>query len=178
MVLPVCDDSPWTSDAIRGHTNMSTLIHIPTGHMRFVPAEKQTDEPSLELKPAKWLVELVLIASDMGREIYLDNGKIHTILSPVIRDICRLTHEETTFFPPPFYPRCTTTLRTPKCPTRSLPHASAIGMASHNGPSTPHREPGPVPASSPAYTRPALTPPPPRWNYHEWDTHQHNCYPI
>jgi hypothetical protein len=99
MVLPVWDDSPWTFAVIRGHTNMSTLIHIPTGHMRFVPAEKQTDEPSLELKPAKWPVELVLIANDMGREIYLDNDRIYIILSPAIRDICRLTPEETTFFP-------------------------------------------------------------------------------
>ncbi len=76
MVLPVWDDSPWTSAAIRGHTNMTTLIHIRSGHMRFVPAEKQTDEPSMELKPGKWPVELVYITNDMGREVYLDNERI------------------------------------------------------------------------------------------------------
>ena len=84
MVLPVWDDSPWTSAPIIGHTKMSTLIRIPTGHMRFVPAEKQTDEPSMELRPAKWPVELVLIANDMGRDIYLDDGMIRIILSPAI----------------------------------------------------------------------------------------------
>jgi hypothetical protein len=84
MVLPVWDDSPWTSIAIRGHTNMSTLIRIPSGHMHFVPANKQTDETSIELKPAKWQVELVLIANDMGREVYLDNERIQTILSLAI----------------------------------------------------------------------------------------------
>jgi hypothetical protein len=56
LVLPVWDDSPWTSQAIRGHNNMSTLIKIPRGHMRFVPAHKQSDDASPELKPAKWPV--------------------------------------------------------------------------------------------------------------------------
>ena len=63
---------------------MSTLIQIPRGHMRFVPAHKQTYDASSELKPAKWLVELVLIANAMGREAYLNIDKIHTILSPAI----------------------------------------------------------------------------------------------
>jgi hypothetical protein len=53
VVLPVWDDSPWTSKAIRGHTSMSTLIRIPVEHMRFVPAHKQADDTSMELKPAK-----------------------------------------------------------------------------------------------------------------------------
>ncbi len=61
---------------MRGHTNMPTLIRIPSGHMRFLPADKQTDETSVELKPAKWPVELIRIANDMGREVYLDNCRI------------------------------------------------------------------------------------------------------
>ena len=44
---------------------MSTLIRIPVGHMRFVPAHKQAGDASMELKPAKWPIELVLIANDM-----------------------------------------------------------------------------------------------------------------
>ncbi len=63
---------------------MSTLIQIPSGHMRFMPAHKQTDDESVELKPAKWPVELVLIANAMGREAYLSNQRIQTILSPAI----------------------------------------------------------------------------------------------
>jgi hypothetical protein len=76
MVLPVWDDSPWTSKAIRGHTNMSTLIRIPSGHMRFIPAHKQADDATMELTPAKWPVELILIANDLGREAYLDPSRI------------------------------------------------------------------------------------------------------
>ncbi len=90
MVLLLWDDSQWTSIAIRGHTNMSTLIRIPSEHMRFFPSDKQTDETSIELKPAKWPLELVLIANDMGREVYLDNERIQTIISPAIQTICRL----------------------------------------------------------------------------------------
>ena len=41
MVLPVREDTPWFSVAIRNHNNLETLIQIPTGHMRFVPAHKQ-----------------------------------------------------------------------------------------------------------------------------------------
>ena len=143
LVLPVWDDSPWTSVAIKGHPNMPTrLIRIPNGHMRFVPADKQTDDPSMVLKPAKWPVQLVLIANAKGRETYLDAERINNILSLAIQAICRLTPTEKTFFPPSPHPRCTTTLRTPTCPKRSLPHIPAIGtMISPRGPSTPLRAP-------------------------------------
>ena len=53
LILPVWDDTPWKSAAIRGHHNMSTLIRIPAGHMRFVPAHKQSDETNPILSPAK-----------------------------------------------------------------------------------------------------------------------------
>ena len=52
MILPVWEDTPWNSAAIRGHHNMSTLIRIPAGHMRFVPFHKQSDEATLVLSPA------------------------------------------------------------------------------------------------------------------------------
>jgi hypothetical protein len=91
MVLPIWDDSPWTSKAIKGHINMFTLIRIPTGHMRFVPAHKQADDASMELTPAKWPVELVLIANDLGRDAYLENNRVRTILVPAIQATCRLT---------------------------------------------------------------------------------------
>ena len=67
LILPVWDDTPWNSAAIHGHHNMSTLIRIPAGQMRFVPAHKQSDEPNPALSPAKWPVELVLIANEKGR---------------------------------------------------------------------------------------------------------------
>jgi hypothetical protein len=53
MVLPVWEDTSWYSDAIRNHNNMQTLIQIPIGYMRFVPAHKQTDSNISSLPPAK-----------------------------------------------------------------------------------------------------------------------------
>ncbi len=54
LVLPVWEDTPpWTSAGIRSHRNLETLIQIPTGHMRFVPAHKQADSGTAELTPAK-----------------------------------------------------------------------------------------------------------------------------
>jgi hypothetical protein len=53
LILLVWEDTPWSSAAIRGHHNMSTLIRIPAGHMRFVPAHKQSDEANPVLSPAK-----------------------------------------------------------------------------------------------------------------------------
>jgi hypothetical protein len=67
MVLPVWEDTPWYSAAIRNHINRETLILTPTGHMRFVPAHKQSDSDATSLSPAKWQVELVLTSNDEGR---------------------------------------------------------------------------------------------------------------
>jgi len=140
LVLPVWDDTPWTFAAIIGHPNMSTLIRIPKGHMRFVPANKQTDQPSMKLKPAEWPVELVLIANALGRETYLDNGRIQTILSPTIQAICCLKPEEITFFPLPLPTRLNSPFRTPSCPTRPIPTRPAIvALMFQMGPSTPHQ---------------------------------------
>ncbi len=136
LVLPVWDDSPWTSNAIRGHNNMSTLIRIPAGHMRFVSANKQAGDASMELKQAKWPVELVRIANDMGREAYLSTNRIQTILASAIQATCRLNPEETVFFPTPRYPRHPPSLRSTACPSRSLPHSPAI--------STPLKQTGPL----------------------------------
>ena len=80
---------------------MSTLIHIPAGHMRFVPAHKQSDGATSDLSPAKWPVEFVLIANEKGRDAFLNHDRIQMIVSPAIQDACRLTPEETLFFPTP-----------------------------------------------------------------------------
>jgi hypothetical protein len=53
MILSVWDDTLWNSTAIRGNGIMSTLVRIPTGHMHFVPAKKQTDVPTADLSTAK-----------------------------------------------------------------------------------------------------------------------------
>ncbi len=68
LILPVWEDTHWNSAAIRGHYNMSTLIRIPAGQLRFVPFNKQPNEATPVLSPAKWPVEFVLIANSKGRE--------------------------------------------------------------------------------------------------------------
>ena len=117
---------------------MSTLIRIPSGHMRFIPAHKQADDATMELTPAKWPVELILIANDLGREAYLDPSRIQTILAPAIQTTCQLTAEETIFFPPPLHSSHSTSPRMTAYPSRSLPHSPAVSTQSHQqGPSTP-----------------------------------------
>ncbi len=56
---------------------MSTLLRIPAGHMGFVPAYKQSDEAKSALSPAKWLVKILLIANDKGREKFVFPDRIH-----------------------------------------------------------------------------------------------------
>ena len=79
---------------------MAILINIPAGHMRFVPAHKQTNEINAVLSPAKWPVEFVLIVNHKGRETCMDSDRIHNILAPAIQATCRLPSEATHFFPP------------------------------------------------------------------------------
>ena len=40
LILPIWEDTPWNSAAIRGHHTMSTLNLILAGHMRVVPTHK------------------------------------------------------------------------------------------------------------------------------------------
>ena len=148
LILPVWDDTPWNSTAIRGHHNMATLIRIPAGHMRFVPAHKQSDVANPRLSPAKWPVELVLIANEKGRETFICHDRIHRILSPTIQATCLLTTAQTLFLSiSPLVGwlggRLTPTRRkllptSPATPARSSPL----------GPATPQGEPspyGPIP---------------------------------
>ena len=64
MVLPIRYNTLLNSTAVRGHGNMSTLIHIPVGHVRFVPAHKQSDGTTSDLPPVKWPVGFVLMANE------------------------------------------------------------------------------------------------------------------
>ncbi len=77
---------------------MPTLIRIPTGHMRFVPALRQADDTTSDISPAKWPVEFVLISNEMGREAYLYLSRIRKVLATALQDICRMTPAQTIFF--------------------------------------------------------------------------------
>ncbi len=117
---------------------MSTLIRIPAGHMRFVPAHKQSDEATPVLSPARWPVEFVLIASAKAREIFLCHDRINQILRPAIQATCLLKPEQTIFPPTPlsargrFRGRLTPTHRRPLSPQPATP-----AQTSPRGPVTP-----------------------------------------
>ena len=91
---------------------MTTLIRIPTGHMHFVPARKQSDDSATELSPARWPVEFVLISNAAGRDVFLDRSRIRTTLAPAIQATYRMATALTHFFP---------SAQTPTTETRPLP---------------------------------------------------------
>ena len=99
LLLLVWEDTPWNSPAICGH-HMSTRIRIPAGHMRFVPAHKQSDEATPVLSLAKWSVEFVLITNAKGWETFICHDRIHQIPSPAIQATCLLTPGQTLFSRP------------------------------------------------------------------------------
>jgi hypothetical protein len=142
------------------HHNMSTLIRIPEGHMKFVPAHKQSDGANPILSPAKWPTELVLIANEKGRETFICHDRIQRILSPAIQATCLLTEAQTLFFPtPPLGGRFEGRL-TP-LPRRLLPTAPAIPAKTPPlGPTTPPCGPPPGGPTSEAPTHRLNTHPP------------------
>jgi len=77
MVLPGWKDTPWYSAAIRNHNNLETLIQIPSGHMRSIPAHKQLDSETTSLSPAMWPVESVLISNEEGKHQFASLGRVH-----------------------------------------------------------------------------------------------------
>ena len=121
MVLPVWEGTPWQSAAIRSHANMETLIHIPTGHMRFVPTYNQSEGEAHQLAPAKWPVELVLVVNVAVKAQFLDMGRVHDILGPAIREVCQISEAQTTFFSHSHTPSGATTEMGDLRPTRPIP---------------------------------------------------------
>jgi len=101
--------------------NISNLIRIPTGHMRFVPTHRQSDDTTATLSSTKWLVDMVLIPNAAGREQYLDHSRIHKILAPAIQDVCHMTPAMTKFFPQTNTTRQGTLPEHGRHPTRPIP---------------------------------------------------------
>ena len=99
MVLPLWEDTPWYSAAIRSHHNLETLIQIPAGHMRLVPTHKYSDSDTTSLPTTKWPVELVLISNEEGRNQFVSRDRIHQILAPALRRTCQMTTDQLRFFP-------------------------------------------------------------------------------
>ena len=105
--------------------------------MRFVPAHKHADGAAPVISPAKWLVELDLVANDKGRETFVSHDRIHQILSPAIQVSCLLTPAQALLFPtPPFGGRLGDRLTPPpRIPLPTRP-ATPVQMSLH-GPATP-----------------------------------------
>ena len=91
----------------------------------------------VQMPPAKWPVEFVLIANDKGRETFICHDRIQQILHPAIQAKCLFTAAQILFFPTlPYGGRFGGRL-TP-LPRRPLPTMSAIpAHMSPLGPVTP-----------------------------------------
>ena len=121
LVLPTWDNPPWNSASIRSHSNITTLIRIPTGRMRFVPARRQSNDMTAALPLAKWPVELVIISNEACREKYLGKSRIHRILAPAIEAVCHMTPAQIKFLPPKTFTSTGTLLHQGSHPTRLIP---------------------------------------------------------
>ncbi len=84
---------------IRNQRNVETLVQIPAGHMRFIPAHKQTDGDIASLAAAKWSVDLVLISNATCKEHFVNMDRIHQVLAPALCSACQMTSEHINFFP-------------------------------------------------------------------------------
>jgi hypothetical protein len=100
---------------------MTTLISMPAGHMRFVPAHKQADEATVVLSPARWPVEFVLIANPKGRAAFMNHDIIRAILTPAHQAIYHMAPKATYLLSPHFYPPSTASARKIATPMRPLP---------------------------------------------------------
>jgi hypothetical protein len=119
---------------------MSTLIRIPAGHMRFVPAHRQSDDITATLPPAKWPVELVLISNEIYHAKYLDHSRIHIILAPAIQGVCHMSPAQTKFFPRTNAARSGALSQQGRHPTRPIPKCSAnVSKTGLTAPPTPPR---------------------------------------
>jgi len=51
LILLVWDETRWNSLSVRCHRKISNLIRIPTGHMRFVPTYRRSDDDTTATLP-------------------------------------------------------------------------------------------------------------------------------
>ena len=159
---------PWNSAAIRGKPQLDDPHPDPGGSHAVClrsQAIRRGDEDNPILSPAKWPVELVLIANEKGRETFICHDRIQQILSPVIQSTYRITAAQTLFFPtPPPGGRFGGHL-TP-LPRRLLPTSPAIlAQTTPTGPATPPSGPPPRgPTSGNPNKRMDAPPTPPRYS--------------
>jgi len=157
LVLPVWENTPWTSAGIRNHRNLETLIQIPTGHMRFVPAHKQTDNCTAELSPAIWPVELVRISNQEVRNRFVSTDRITHILAPALQKVCQMTAEQIKFFPNKRTTKERSIIPPPIQHTRPLPICPAT-ISPSTPPAGRPRPPQPTPTGAPALPSPTSLP--------------------
>jgi len=84
-ILPAREDSPWRTHTILRHRpNLITLAHLPANQLKFIPAHKQlvNDLHLSILRPADWPKDLIIVASEEGRQAYLHHDRLQNILIP------------------------------------------------------------------------------------------------
>ncbi len=91
FILPACEDSQLRTQSILSHPNTIILAHIQANELKFVPTHKQLDADLdiLLLRPADWLVDLVIVANEAGHQSYLHHDSLQHILVPGTLQACQ-----------------------------------------------------------------------------------------
>jgi len=76
--LLASEDSPLRTHAILQQPNITTLAHLPTSQLKFIPAHKKLDKNLnlSTLRLADWPVDLIIVAIEEGQHAYLNHGHL------------------------------------------------------------------------------------------------------
>ena len=135
LTLPVWDDAPWRSAGLLAHENVHHLLRVPAGRFRFVPASEHRESITLDpgsLPPAKWAVDMYLVANASGMGRYVDGCRLERTLVPAIRTACAFSDLHVELFPP-----APPTARAPGCEPLRVPGLPAY-KGCCPGPATEH----------------------------------------
>ncbi len=123
FILPAWESSPWRTHSILLHPNTTILAHLQANQLKFIPTHKQLDadlDISL-LRPANWLVDIVIVANEAGRKSYLHHDSLQHTLIPGILQSCQDPTQTVTLFPTTILPTQTPLLTLPPTPRHLLP---------------------------------------------------------
>jgi hypothetical protein len=123
----------------RPHQHVYSHSH-PGGTHALRPIAQAVGRSDPNLSPARWPVDIVLIAKEKGREAFVDHSRIKKILAPAIVATCRLTPETIIFLPSRPSERARNISRMTPRPLRPIPACSATpAPGAPLGPTSPPR---------------------------------------
>jgi hypothetical protein len=105
FILPAWEDSPWRTQSILSHPNLPIIANLQAHQLKFVPTHKQLDADLdiTRLRHADWLVDVVMVANEEGRQAYLHYDRLQHILIPGILQSCQDPTQTILSFHKPIY---------------------------------------------------------------------------